>query len=182
MADPFIGEIRLWGCNFAPYGWAFCDGSLLSVNQNQALFNLIGNSYGGDGNQTFAVPNLKDRIPIGFGQGPGLTNHPIASSGGQTAHTLTANEMPSHSHSFTAGSATCSLGTPQNNYFGIPRYSTTTGTTKNALNYASAADSPGMMNPNVIAPIGGSQSHENRQPYLTLNFCIALEGEYPVRP
>jgi microcystin-dependent protein len=165
MADPFLGEVRVFSFNYAPQGWAFCNGQLLPINQNQALFSILGTTYGGDGRVTFALPNLQGRVPVHVGQGIILGEF-----GGEQAHTLTSSELPAHSH-IPVGSTTFppTAGTIAGNLW----------STNNADPFAGTPDS--VMNPACILPAGGSQPHDNMSPYLTLNFCIALVGIFPSR-
>ena len=179
MASPFLGEIRLFGFNFAPRGWAFCQGQLIAIAQNSALFALLGTIYGGDGQTTFALPDLRGRVPVSFGQGPGLPNVTQGQRAGEVNHTLNVNEMPGHNHAATAqlnasGSAGNST-TPSGNFPAVSTardnvYSNASGATLNAA----AAQV-------TVAAAGGSQPHNNMQPYLGLNFCIAVEGIFPSR-
>lgn len=168
MATPYVGEIRLVPYTYAPVGWAFCDGSLVSVTAYEALYNLIGTTYGGDGVTTFALPDLRGRTPIHVGQRPGGSNRTLAETGGVEQVTLTASQMPTHAHPMTASSAPGDSQTPAGNSPSadganrIAPYGTTSNTT--------------MADP---LPTGGGQPHDNRPPFLALNFCIALEGIYP---
>ena len=162
MSDPFLAEVKIISWNFAPRGWALCNGQLLPINQNQALFSLLGTTYGGDGQTTFGLPNLQGRTPVHVGQG--IVQGQVA---GGASHTLTTQELSAHSHTPTANSALASVGSPVNNFW--------SGTGS----YAPAAN--GAMNSAGILPIGGSQPHENWSPYLVLNFIIALQGIYPSR-
>jgi microcystin-dependent protein len=165
MSEPFIGQIILVGFNFAPRGWAFCQGQLLSIAQNTALFSLLGTTYGGNGQTTFALPDLRGRVPIGFGQGPGLQNYVLGQTGGQETHTLISNEMPSHNHGLGANSNDAVDSNPVNNF--------------PAAQGAYANTANGQMSPTQLT--GGSQPHNNLQPYLVLNYCIALVGIFPSR-
>ena len=168
MAEPFLGEIRATGFNFAPRGWALCSGLLLPINQNQALFSLLGVAFGGDGRTTFGLPDLRGRVPMhdGPGQYPGQV-------GGESQHTLTAPEMPAHIHQAWARAAAGNNSSPANAAWGKqPDNSTYTGTVTSGLVPLSA---------NAIAPGGGSQPHPNWSPYLVVNFMIALSGIYPTR-
>lgn len=168
MSDPFLGEIRIFGFNFAPRGWAFCNGQLLSISQNAALFSLLGTTYGGDGQTTFALPNLQSRVPIHFGQGPGLSNYTLGESAGTETVTLTQNQIAAHSHLVNASNGDPSTTRPAN---GLP---------SGGGAYAASSDGS-TMSPGMVANAGGSQPHTNIQPYLVLNFCIALQGIFPSR-
>ena len=175
MSDPFLGEIRIFAGNFAPLGWAFCNGQLLPISQNAALYSILGPTYGGDGRSTFALPNLQGRIPISFGQGPGLSLHTLGESLGSEAVSLTEGQMPSHSHaSSIKGANRGTTNQPENNLFGkILR-----------TNMYSTPDAPliSMAEGSLsLQSSGGSEAHSNMQPYLTLNFIIALQGIYPPR-
>ena len=172
MADPFVAEIRIFPFNFAPKGWAWCDGQLLPISQNTALFSLLGTTYGGDGKSTFALPDLQGRAPMHPGQGPGLSLHDLGEMGGSESVTLLQSEMPAHSHALRvfqsepadrlgpAGGSLCRSNNGQ--AWGPPN------------NLAAFA-------PQAIAPAGGDQAHNNLMPYLTFYFCIALQGVYPAR-
>jgi microcystin-dependent protein len=172
MSEPFIGEVRAFGFNFAPRGWALCQGAVLPLAQNTALFALLGTTYGGDGRSTFALPDLRGRMAMGFGQGPGLSRRELGETPGAPTHTLTTAEVPAHGHSLNAV-ASATTGTPgptvalANTANGAPAYRTPGATV--ALSAAS------------LNAVGGAQPHENRQPYLGLNFCIALQGIFPPR-
>jgi microcystin-dependent protein len=172
MADPFMGEIRLFAGSFAPVNWAFCNGQLLPISENDALFTLIGTTYGGDGQETFALPNLQSRVPIHVGQGPGLTNRIIAETVGVESVTLTSQQMPVHNHAALA-TATGQQSSPEGAMFATP-VSTQSGVNP----YLVAA--PGVaINPQTIQPVGGSQPHDNMQPYLCISYIIALYGIFP---
>lgn len=166
MADPFIGELKLVAFTFPPKNWAFCNGQLLPINQNQPLFSLLGTTYGGDGRVTFALPNLRGRVPIGFSD---TGAYPLGQSDGETAHTLTINELPAHLHP-AAVAATATAVTPGSaNVLAQPgkaAYATTASTTLSAA---------------TVVGVGGSQPHENRAPSLVLNYIIALNGIFPSR-
>jgi microcystin-dependent protein len=173
MADPFVAEIRIFGFNFAPTGWAFCDGQLLPLSQNTALFSLLGTTYGGDGKSTFALPNLQGSVPMHPGQGPGLSLHDLGETGGSETVTLLQSEIPVHSHTMRAATqdpADVKLVNP-NASFGLsqegPLYQDTQNTT---------------LAPQALPPTGGDLPHNNMMPYLVLNFCIALQGVFPPRP
>ncbi len=172
MSEPFIAEIRIFAGNFAPRGWAFCNGQLLPIAQNTALFSLIGTTYGGDGRTTTALPNLKGRAPMHPGRGPGLTARRLGQRGGTETVTLTEAQMPGHTHTLSARPASASTSDPTNNYFAA-----LTG----ANFYSTDASSPQAMAAGLLQAAGGSQPHGNLQPFLTLNFIIALVGLYPSR-
>lgn len=174
MADPFVAEIRILPFNFAPKGWARCDGQLLPLSQNTALFSLLGTTYGGDGKSTFALPDLTGRAPMHPGQGPGLSNHSLGEEGGQETVTLLQSEMPAHTHAVRASSDVAEVQTP-----GPTR---SLARSQNALAYQSDTTSSLVgMAPDAVAPAGGSTPHNNMQPYLTVQFCIALQGIFPPR-
>ena len=174
MAEPFLGEIRIFGFNFAPQGWAMCDGQLLSIQQNTALFALLGTTYGGDGVQTFALPDLRGRRAIHQGQGSGTSTYNPGQSGGAEHATLQVTNMPAHSHNVVCRGAAGNKNTPVGNF-----------PSKDAGNqsatYATAADG-NVMNAGTIQSSGGSQPFGILAPYLTTNFCIALQGIFPSRP
>jgi microcystin-dependent protein len=171
MSDPFIGEIRLFPYNFSPRGWAFCNGQILSIAQNTALFSLLGTTYGGDGRVNFALPDLRGRAAVSSGQGPGLSAHDLGETGGEESVTLTETQMPSHSHHMAVNGASSGSNNPNNRYVG--RLSGGTG-------YAPTPNDR-TLNRGAITDAGGGQPHENRSPHLTLNYCIALEGIFPSR-
>ncbi len=175
MSEPFVAEIKIFAGNFAPRGWAFCNGQLLPIAQNTALFSLIGTTYGGDGRSTTALPNLQGRAPMHPGRGPGLTPRRLGERSGAEIATLTEAQMPNHTHSLNmSGEATDEDGTtdPANALTGEPDASDTM--------YGPATNlTP--MDTSALANVGGSQSHNNMQPYLTLNYIIALVGLYPSR-
>jgi microcystin-dependent protein len=169
MADPFVAEIRIFPFNFAPQGWAWCDGQLMPISQNTALFSLLGTTYGGDGKSTFALPDLQGRAPMHPGQGPGLSLHDLGETGGAETVTLLESEMPAHSHAVSM-----SLRPSDNlNPGGLAL-----GTGNNV--YAAPANLVSMA-PQTLAPAGGDAPHNNLQPYLTCYFCIALQGVFPPR-
>ena len=171
--DPFVAEIRIFPFNFAPKGWAWCDGQLLPLSQNTALFSLLGTTYGGNGKSNFALPDLQGRAPMHPGQGKGLSLHDLGETGGTETVSLLESEIPVHSHSWLASAADASSGSPAANQVALP-----TG-----LNmYAPAAGAPlTPFNPSALTPAGGDQPHNNMQPYLTFYFNIALQGVFPPR-
>jgi microcystin-dependent protein len=172
MADPFVAEIRIFPFNFAPKGWAWCDGQLLPLSQNTALFSLLGTTYGGDGKSNFALPDLQGRAPMHPGQGPGLSLHDLGETGGSETVTLLESEIPAHSHALRASSDDADLQIPG------PAFSVAKSTGQ-ALYSTTATLAP--LAPEALAPAGGDQPHNNLQPYLTFYFCIALQGVFPPR-
>jgi microcystin-dependent protein len=174
VADPFIAEIRIFGFNFAPRSWAFCNGQLLPISQNTALFSLLGTSYGGDGKSTFALPNLQDGGAMATGQGPGLTERFLGESGGSEFLTLLESEIPVHDHGLQASPDPADLGSPS------PTRSLARSQ-PNVYKQTAGAAPPQPLAFQAAGVAGGSQPHNNMQPYLTLNFCIALQGIFPPR-
>jgi microcystin-dependent protein len=172
MADPFVAEIRVFAFTFAPRGWAFCDGQLLPISQNTALFSLLGTTYGGDGKSTFALPDLQGRVPMHPGQGPGLSLHDLGEQNGTEFVTLLESEMPAHGHVLNANAAPGNRTSPAGNSL---------ARTSGAAPYAPAGTPNVTLDPSALAPNGGDQLHNNMQPYLTVNFCIALQGVFPPR-
>ena len=172
MSDPFIGEIKLFPYSFAPRGWALCQGQLLSISQNTALFSLIGTTYGGNGQTTFALPDLRGRVAVSAGQGPGLSSYELGEAVGSESVSLAESELPAHSHQVSVNGAGSGSKKPTNRFLGRASSGTT---------YAGSANGK-TLNPEAVMPSGGGQAHENRPPLLTLNYCIALEGIYPSRP
>lgn len=170
MAEPFLGEIRIMSFVFAPTGWALCNGQLLPINQNQGLFSLLGTTYGGDGRVNFALPDLRGRVPFHTGSG-----HILGERGGQEVHTLTISEMPAHFHTLTNAN-NAAVGATNNALQSSPvgNYWANAGKTI----YSTAAPNDSMA-PSTVSNVGGSQPHENRSPFLTLSFCIALQGIFP---
>ena len=175
MTEPFIAEIRIFAGNFAPRGWAFCNGQLMPISQNTALFSLLGTTYGGDGRTTFALPNLQGAAPLQQGQGPGLSPYNLGQRGGETTVTLTSAEMPAHTHTPMANTVSSQVPTPAGNTWAPP------GAGRGLNIYDASPGSSPQMNPNALSPSGGSQPHNNMPPYLTLNFIIALQGLFPSR-
>lgn len=169
MADPFVAEIRLFGFNFAPNGWAFCNGQLLPLSQNTALFSLLGTTYGGNGKSNFALPNLQGNVPIAPGQGPGLSLYDLGQTGGSQTVSLLESEIPSHSHPLVASDERGDLTSPAAGYFA-------SGTDMYQLGAAG-----GQMAPTALTLAGGSLPHNNMMPFLTVNMCIALQGVFPPR-
>src|ERR1043166_3808060 len=163
MAEPFLSEIRIFSFNFPPKGWALGNGQLLPINQNQALFSLLGTTYGGNGQTTFGLPNLQGRVPLHRGGG-----HSLGELGGEVSHTISQAEMPSHTHSLNASGAPADTNTPDNTAL--------LGVVNNA--YGPASNLTALV-PAELTNAGGSQPHLNQQPFLTLNFCIALQGIFP---
>lgn len=165
MAEPFLGEIRLMSFVYAPQGWALCNGQLLPINTNQALFSLLGTMYGGNGTTNFALPDLRGRVPIHVGNG-----HTQGERAGEQAHTLTLNELPQHGHRVRAAStATGGTATPGGKFLG------------GGNNVYRASGATTTLSGETVANVGGSQAHQNMQPFLTVSFCIALQGIYPSR-
>jgi microcystin-dependent protein len=174
MADPFVAEIRIFPFNFAPKGWAWCDGQLLPLSQNTALFSLLGTTYGGNGKSNFALPDLQGRAPMHPGQGPGLSLHDLGETGGSETVTLLESEMPSHSHVMQGVSDTASTNDPTNAMFAKPLGRGNNQYSQTNTPLVSLADQ-------ALAPAGGDAPHNNMQPYLTFYFCIALQGIFPPR-
>lgn len=172
--EPYIGEIRIFSCNFAPKGWAFCNGQPLAISQNTALFSLLGTTYGGDGRTTFNLPDLRDRVPLFWGQAPGLSAYTIGEVGGTDTVTLLLNQLATHNHQPMAASGN-GQSSPVGNAWG-----TGAGRTPPPV-YVSGTPNTSMA-ASILNPTGGSLPHANVQPYLTLNFCIALQGIFPPRP
>ena len=170
MAQPYVGEIRMFAGNFAPDGWLYCNGQQLAIAENETLFQLIGTTYGGDGEETFNLPNLQSRIPIHMGTGPDGTNYPLAQMSGTEQETLAVQQIPVHSHPLLASTANGDQTNPGGNVLAASR--------GNVLPYIE--DSPGLnMAPQAIAPVGGSQPHGNVQPFLCIGYIISLFGIFP---
>jgi microcystin-dependent protein len=168
MSTPFIGEIRMFGGNFAPAGWAFCDGQPIPISENDALFTLIGTTYGGDGEETFNLPNLQSRVPMHAGTGPDGVTYDLGEQAGVEQVTLTVQQIPIHTHPLLGSNSTATTQSPGGNVAaqGVGQIYT-------------SADSPIQLSPQSVAPTGGSQPHDNLQPYLCVNFIISLFGEFP---
>ncbi len=185
MSDPFIGQIMMFGGNFAPRGWALCDGQLLAISQNQALFSILGTTYGGDGRTTFGLPNLRSRLAIHPGTGPGLNTYKLGQAGGVENVVLNQNQMPSHTHAVTAvakgTNANGSSATPAGNTWADPLV---VGSAKEVNAYANATPDQNMKAGNVVVTVGntgGNQIHTNVQPFQCVNFIIAIMGNFPSR-
>jgi microcystin-dependent protein len=178
MSEPVIGEIRLCGFNFAPVGWAFCNGQLLSISQFEALFNLIGTTYGGDGQQTFALPNLQSRVPIHQGQGSGLGNYVIGQLGGSESVTLNTQQLPQHNHPMNVSVAFGTVGSPNNGVLGVTNSGTPSAPADGNLDFAAGASNTTMA-ASAITFTGGNQPHANIQPCLAVNFIVSLFGIFP---
>lgn len=179
MSDPYIGEIKMFGGNFAIRGYAFCDGQLLLISQNTALFSLLGTNYGGNGTTNFGLPKLQGRAAMSAGNGPGLTPRQLGETGGETAVTLNTTQIPSHNHQMRGNEAAADLPSPSNATFGL------VGGRGSPPFYANIAPPPVNdsvpMSPQAIGNTGGGQAHNNMQPYLAVNFIICLEGIFPPR-
>jgi microcystin-dependent protein len=175
MADPFVAEIRIFGFNFPPKGWAFCSGQLLPLSQNTALFSLLGTTYGGDGKSTFALPDLEGSAPMHPGQGSGLSLRDLGEIGGAESVTLLVSEMPFHTHTMQAAGA--EIGDERG-----PIDRAVARTTDVGGNLYGPVANVVQLAPQALPPAGGSLPHNNMQPYLVLNFCIALQGVFPARP
>lgn len=174
MSDPFVAEIRIFGFNFAPVGWAQCNGQLMPLSQNTALFSLLGTMYGGDGKSTFALPNLMGMAPMAWGQGQGLSNRDIGETGGSEYVTLLQSEMPAHAHTMQAVGAFGSSNDPAARALARPFGG-------GNLYAPASAGAAAPLNQQAVQVAGGSLPHNNMQPYLTLNICIALQGIFPPR-
>jgi microcystin-dependent protein len=175
MSDQYVAEIRMFGCNFAPLGWALCNGQLLAISQNTALFSLLGTNYGGNGQNTFGLPNLQASASLNAGNGPGLTPRSTGEIGGVANVTLINQEMPTHNHLVNA-KIPSNIQTPVANIFG--NY----GSSRPAQNYYAVGNPNAGMNPGALSVTGGTQPHNNLMPYQTVTFCIALQGIFPQRP
>ncbi|WP_301173129.1 phage tail protein [Brevibacillus nitrificans] len=172
MGDPYLGEIRLFAQNYEPKGWALCNGQLLPIAQNQALYAILGTMYGGNGQTNFALPDLRGRAPVHVGLGSSLKNILPGEMGGEENHTLTSSEMPAHTHMVNVSSGDAQKASPQNSFWAARENS-----------YAAVnASIPDMgLSPNAVTTTGGNQAHQNMQPFMVLNFCIALQGIFPSR-
>jgi microcystin-dependent protein len=178
--DVYIGMIGLFGFDFAPRGWMFCNGQLMSIAQNQALFTLIGTTYGGDGITTFALPNLQSRVPLCFGQGPGLSHYDIGQASGTEHVTLLQTQMPQHNHLLEVSGSPATTNNPSGAVLAVASGELSSG--EGAVNVSTYGATPNTLaHPQSISVAGGSQPHENMQPYLAMNYCIAVEGIFPSR-
>ncbi|MDM4772594.1 phage tail protein [Solimonas sp. SE-A11] len=187
--DPFVGEIRAFSFNFPPTDWALCNGQLLAINQNTSLFTILGTTFGGDGKSTFGLPNFSGRTPVGVGAGPGLTKRILGEQFGKQAETLTEAQIPPHSHRVIASTVTTPsvpnmVAAPASNVrlsraFTLP--ATTGGSPTSTRNYSSVGTVDTELAPSAIGLTGSDQPHENQQPFLVLNYCIALKGIWPLR-
>lgn len=170
MGEPFIGEIRMFGGNFAPAGWAFCNGASMPISENDTLFNLIGTTYGGDGQETFNLPDLQGRVPVHAGQGPGISqNYQLGEKAGVESVTLTVQQLPVHTHAFLASTAAANGTTPTGQVLGQSG--------QRAIYYEATTTTN--LAPNALGPAGGSQPHDNLAPYQCISFIISLFGVYP---
>jgi microcystin-dependent protein len=175
MSQPFLGQICIFGFTFAPRGWALCNGQILSISQNTALFSLLGTIYGGNGQTTFALPNLQSRVPLHYGTGPGLSTYDIGQLAGTETVTLTVSEIPAHIHAGAVKASTAESGLDSQPTSKYPAAGVSSGL------YASSSDTQMAADSVQTAIAGGSQPHSNLQPYLAVNFCIALQGIFPSR-
>lgn len=180
MTTPYLGEIRLFAGNFQPRGWAFCDGRLLSIAQDSALFSLLGTIYGGDGQSTFGLPDLRGRVPLNQGQGPGLSSYTIGQAAGTQTVTLQTSQMPAHSHALVATTATGSVTTPGPSVMLATPVEAGVSTSLYVVPGTSTVNQAPMAAQSITAA-GGSQPHENMMPYQSINYIIALEGIFPSR-
>jgi len=181
MSDPFIGEIKAFPYNFTPMYWASCNGQTMNINQNQALFALIGNKYGGNYPTTFCLPNLNGKIPVGMGNGTNLTPRIIASTGGTAQESLTIAQIPIHSHLVNAVNCDGIATQPKGNFFAISNIPDDFDAIQNPIYNNAQPIAGGNMNSAILSSTGNSQPHENRQPYLVMNWCIATMGIFPTR-
>jgi microcystin-dependent protein len=176
MADQFVGEIRIFPFNFAPSGWALCDGQLMAISQNTALFSLLGTQFGGNGQTTFGLPNLQGSAPVNQGQGSGLSDYVMGEIGGEPAVTLLTSQLPSHGHTVNCSTSAASQPSPIGNVWAVQ------GTRGAAVNlYSATAGTSPVMNGTASGLAGSGNPHNNMSPCLTLNFCIALQGIFPAR-
>jgi microcystin-dependent protein len=179
--EPLLGQITLFAGNFAPRGWAYCDGQLLPISQYTALFSILGTTYGGDGRTTFALPDLRGRAPIGPRQGPGLSDYRLGQRGGAENVTLNTTQIPNHTHNLNASPNAGTSATPTGNFIAKHQVTIERGNTVDGESFTPDASGIGPMNPAAISATGGSLSHENRPPYLAINYIIATVGVFPSR-
>lgn len=178
MAEPFIGQIMMFGGNFAIRGWAMCNGQLLSIAQNTALFSILGTTYGGNGQTTFGLPDLRGRVPVHFGQGPGLSPYSLGQQSGVESQTLTQNQMPAHNHQIMTNSNNGNVSSGEGNFIAVPVLS---GASPTAVNAFRSTQDGTPMGAQSLSVAGGSQPFSLLQPYLAVNYLIALEGIFPSR-
>ena len=178
MSDPFLRQIRIFGGNFAPRSYAFCDGQLLSIAQNSALFSILGTTFGGDGRTTFGLPDLRDRAPLHPGTGPGLSSYQLGQRGGAATETLSVSEIPAHTHQWDGIAATSTQTAPTNHSLAEPPVG---GRGGGGAKIYGPANNLVALSPDSMDPGGGGQPHNNQQPYLALNYIIALVGVFPSR-
>ena len=180
MSNPFLGELRIMSFNFAPKGWTTCNGQILPINQNQALFSLLGTTYGGNGQTTFALPNLQGRVPLHFGQRSGLSSYAMGQTGGEYNHTLITAEMPVHNHAMNVSNTGALQNLTGRSPAGhSPAQAVASTNPVSAVNIYGTGSASETFASSAIAGAGGDQPHSNQQPYLTLNICIALQGIFP---
>jgi microcystin-dependent protein len=177
MDTMYISALAIFGFDYAPKLWAFCDGQLLAIQQNQALFSLLGTTFGGNGTTTFALPNLKGRVPIGMSQGPGLSNYVLGQQGGNENVTLQIANLPAHSHTAIVNNTAANGASPAT----ASAIAAVTDVNTEATKIYNTATPNVTLNSGTITPIGGSQPHSNLQPYITVNYCICLSGNFPSR-
>lgn len=177
MSDPYLGEIQLYAFQFAPANWAFCAGQIMAIQQNSALFSLLGTTYGGNGTSSFGLPNFQSSTACAVGTGPGLTQRLLGDSFGSESVTLLTNEMPAHTHA-----ANFYGQRDDSKRQGIPSTGAALVSPNNSFIFAQTSTTSGNFPPTELIPSGGGLPHENRQPYLAMNFCISLSGTFPVRP
>jgi microcystin-dependent protein len=181
MSDQFLAEIRIFAGNFAPFGWAFCDGQILSISQNAALFSLLGTTYGGNGQSNFALPNLQGSAPMHQGQGAGLSFRDLGETGGEQTVMLLSSEMPAHSHTLSATTTTGTTATSTNNQLALATAGGGKTSAANIVNSYSSAAANTPLNSSGLSTVGGNLPHNNMMPYLGLTFIIALQGIFPAR-
>jgi len=176
MSQPFVGEIRIFGFNFAPINWALCQGQLLPISQYSALFSLLGTNFGGNGTSNFGLPNLQGNVAPNYGQGPGLSDYFLGETGGTQTVTLTTQQLPQHNHSMNAANIALGSG-----FTATPSHTTALNHSDKSTGYVSPG-TPAVMSPAAIGPQGGNLPHNNMMPYMAMYYCIALSGYFPQRP